>query len=89
MKIFLQDTTSIKRVVNFFTCLEMLVIVTQYRGTVGKIKNRNFGFWKKLTLYRAKLLDYQSLIFQTVSSNVSKKVSVISLVCNCSSFTKV
>ena len=47
--IFLLDTTSFKRALKFFTCLEMLVNITQYRGPVGTLNNQNFVFNPKFT----------------------------------------
>ena len=36
--------TSFKRVLIFFKCLEMLVNITQYQGSVGIFNNHNFDF---------------------------------------------
>ena len=38
------DTALLKRTFYPFSCLEMLVNLTQYRGTVGVFNNQNFGF---------------------------------------------
>ena len=41
--------TFLKRVLIFFTCLEMPVNTTQYRGSVGIYNNRNFIFRPKFS----------------------------------------
>ena len=38
------DTTLLRRVFYPFSCLEIPVNATQYRGTVGNFNNQNFSF---------------------------------------------
>ena len=64
------DTTSFQTVYKFFTCLEMPVNITQYRGSVGIFNNRNFPF-------RPQVLERKSLIFQTTSSGISIEFSTV------------
>ena len=44
--------TSFKRVLILFTCLEMPVNITQYRGSVGIFNNRNFVFRPKFSNFK-------------------------------------
>ena len=73
-----------------FTCLEMPVNITQYRGPVGIFNNRNFVFLPKFTNFiDHKCWNTNHLYLKQHLSIFLINLAFFSRFCKCSSFTKV